>query len=268
MAGSSEEFYQQWSDKTEEQIRYDLESCERKAEMVALALRQAPGVSLRKILDFGCGYGKIVALLSERFALEKGYGFDFSQAAISYAQSHFASGQVSYHRLATLDISREMDGVRAAVGGSVDCVLLVDVLEHVPDCQAMMRELAPITKYFFVKLPIEENLLNNYLLNKEYPSSRHSNGHLREFNVNSVYYFVRRLGLTPVVEGTYIYDIRDSFPPFEKKPSFKSYLKWQLLKGLVRVSARLLPKRLHLRCIGMGSYYCLATFDEAHVLNG
>jgi len=264
---SSENFYESWSDKSDNQILYDIDASVRKADIVSLAFREASDICFKKIIDFGCGYGKIIALLSKRFNLELGYGFDFSNAAINYAQLHFASDTLLYSRLLSLDISNEVEKIRTAVNGSVDCVLLVDVLEHVPDCQGLIKELAKITKYFFVKLPIEENILCNYILNKEYPSSRHSNGHLREFNVNNVYYFIRKLGLTPIVEGTYVYDPLDSFPPFDRKHNISAYIKRYILKYFTIASSKLLSKRTHLRLVGMGSYYCLATFDEKHVLS-
>lgn len=266
MSGASEKFYELWSDKSDGQIQYDIESSIRKADVVFSVFREVSNVQLRKIIDFGCGYGKIVELLTKKFNLECGYGFDFSEAAIKYANLHFASDSILYYRLPTLDISKEIEFIRTTVNDNVDCILLIDVLEHVPDCYAMIKELAKITKYFLVKLPIEENVLFNYFLRKEYPSSRHSNGHLREFTVNNVHYFVRKLGLTPIVEGTYVYDIRDGFPPFENKSDIKGYIKRHLIRALTMLSSLILPKRLHLRLIGMGSYYCLATFDEKHIL--
>lgn len=266
MSESSEKFYEQWSDKSDDHIRYDIEASVRKAEVVSRVLQENSDLYIRKIMDFGCGYGKIIELLSKRLGLECGYGFDFSETAISYANQHFASGTTRYLRLSTLDIAKEIEFIRTSVKGEVDCILLIDVLEHVPDCVEMIKELAKSTKYFFVKLPIEENLLFNYLLRKEYPSSKHSNGHLREFNVNNVHYFVRKLGLSPIVEGTHVYDIRDSFPPFENKSDIKGYIKRQIIRALTLISMLLLPKRLHLRMIGTGSYYCLATFDEKHIL--
>lgn len=267
MNESSEKFYELWSDKSDSQILYDIESSVRKADLVSCVLQEKSDLCLGKVIDFGCGYGKIIELLSKRLNLECGYGFDFSEAAISYAKEHFASDQVRYYKLPTLDVSNEIEFIRTTVNGKVDCILLIDVLEHVPDCLAMIKDLAKITNYFFVKLPIEENVFFNYVLKKEYPSSRHSNGHLREFNVNNVHYFVRKLGLTPVIEGTYVYDTRDSFPPFENKSDIKGYIKRLLIRTFTSVSSLLLTKRLHLRLVGTGSYYCLATFDENHILN-
>lgn len=267
MIESSEKFYELWSDKSDSQIRYDIEASVRKAEVASRVLQENSKLGFRKIIDFGCGYGKILECLSKRLGLECGYGFDFSEAAISYANRHLASDAIHYFRLPTLDISGEIDFIGTTVNGNVDCVLLIDVLEHVPDCVQMIKELAKITKYFFVKLPIEENFLFNYVLRKEYPSSRHSNGHLREFNVNDVHYFIRKLGLTPIVEGTHVYDLRDSFPPLENKSDMKGYVKRHIVRAITAVSALLLPKRLHLRLVGAGSYYCLATFDENHILN-
>jgi hypothetical protein len=157
--------------------------------------------------------------------------------------------------------------IKSKTGGKIDCILLIDLLEHVPDCINLMKKLSGLSKLFIVKLPIEENVLNNYILRKEYPSTQHSNGHLREFNANTVFYFIRQIGLTPIAEGIHIYKFRDSFPP----PPFKLTLRQVLIRNVIKLfqvtMALLFPKKIYIRVFGPGSYYCVATFNKKYILN-
>jgi hypothetical protein len=102
---------------------------------------------------------------------------------------------------------------------------------------------------------------------KEYPGSTHSNGHLREFDANNVYYFIRSLGLTPVFETLYRYHPEDSFPPLPHGAPLKGRLVYQAIKSVKTVLSWLLPTRLFLRIVGGGGYLCLASYSEQHVLN-
>jgi ubiquinone/menaquinone biosynthesis C-methylase UbiE len=45
----------------------------------------------------------------------------------------------------------------------VDLVLMIDVLEHVPDTAAALKELSRISKYVIFKVPLENNLYYNIL---------------------------------------------------------------------------------------------------------
>jgi hypothetical protein len=174
---------------------------------------------------------------------------------------------LQFYRLDSLDIDENLDVMRAIAGGRVGCILLIDLLEHVPDCKELVAGLAEFTRYFIVKLPVESSAMDNYVLPKEYPSSVHSNGHLREFDANDVHYFIRQLGLTPLFETLYVYHAMDVFPPLPLGCSFKQRLMRRLLRIFKAVAVKVLPKKIYLRWVGGGGYFCLATFDRSHILN-
>jgi hypothetical protein len=146
-------------------------------------------------------------------------------------------------------------------------VLLVDLLEHVPNCKALLAGLSEFASYFVVKLPIESTLFDNYVLQKEYPSSVHSNGHLREFDANNVHYFIRGIGLTPIWESLYVYSYRDLVTLAPPDSSFRKKLIHVMLGYFRFAMSKLLPRKLFLRLVGGGGYICLATFDNAHALD-
>lgn len=260
------EFYQTWSNKEEWLIDYDNEVAGRKVDAILEGMPELRDLDIKSVVDFGCGYGKTLHELSQRLNLEKAYGFDVSGNAINYAQKHFSSPGLQFHQLATLDIADNTQFIKSISGNNVDAILLIDLLEHVPNCIDLMLNLSGITKYFIVRLPIEENMINNYLLKKVYPSSKHYNGHVREFNVNSVHYFIRKIGLTPLVEAIHIYDFKDSYPPQPSAPISLRGIARNLLKYAKMVLARVLPKRIYLRLVGPGAYHCVATFSKDHIL--
>ena len=267
MTNNLSEFYQTWSDKSEELVKYDNECAVRKIDAMVEGMPALKAMQFKTVVDFGCGYGKALENFSIRHGVDVAHGFDFSERAIAHAKIAFENAKISYHRLPTLEINENINQIKAALGGvKADCILLIDLLEHVPDCVQLVTRLSEVTDHFLIKLPIEEVFLNNYILRKMYPSTTQSNGHLREFTVNSVHYFIRRLGLTPLEEGVHIYDFRDSFPPQSDGTTLKARIKRNVLKYGLMLISKLLPKRIYIRVFGPGSYYCLATFSADHIL--
>lgn len=262
------QFYETWSVKPAQAIADDIAAAERKAEVLAAIIRQS-GIQaeIRSLLDFGCGFGGVVGRLLQIFDVEKALGVDYSASAIAEADRRFSGNRLGFHCLSSLDTDVVAGQLGQLLPEKVDCILLVDLLEHVPDCERLIAALAPLTRYFVIKLPVESSLVDNYILPKEYPGSAHGNGHLREFDANNVHYFIRQLGLTPLRETLYVYELRDIFPAIPAgKTTFKRRLirraLW-LFKGVARM---LLPKKIFMRLIGGGGYVCLATYDPAHIL--
>ena len=262
-------FYSEWSSKSSEGIDFDIRSAKRKADA---SVRLMPGPlldSLHRLLDFGCGYGAVILRLKQLRAerIHSAIGLDFSETAIKVARTRSDSETIRYEKLPALDVRDNAAFLRAQVAEGVDAILLIDLLEHVPDCRALIAELAPFTRFFLIKLPVEASLFDNYLLPKEYPGSTHSNGHLREFNANNVHYFIRSLGLTPVFETLYRYHAEDSFPPVPHGTLLKGRLVRQAIKSVKTIISWLLPTRIFLRVVGGGGYICLASYSEQHLLN-
>lgn len=267
MSTELESFYSSWQKDRAELIDYDNGCAVRKVETVLRHVPSIASLGIRTAIDFGCGRGQALRHFSERMQLERAYGFDFSAEAIEYASRVFGSREVQFQRLSTLDIDASVDAIKRAVPGGVDCILLLDLLEHVANCKHLVARLGELAKYFVIKLPVEANILDNYIFrNKVYPSTTHYNGHLREFNANSVFYFVRELGFTPLAEGLYLYDRADVAPQFARLPLLRS-IKHGTVTGLRKLLSLILHKKLFITVCGPGGYYCVATFDPANVLN-
>lgn len=262
-----ENFYASWSSKSSAEVKYDIEASIRKAEVIASGLPQGVTQHIHSILDFGCGYGALLHRMQDRLGISKGVGVDFSASAIEIAKQEFEGDALEFHKLGTLDIAENALYLKSILPEGVDGVLLIDLLEHVPDCKTLVSSLAKLAKYFIIKLPVESSFVDNYILPKEYPSSVHSNGHLREFDANNVHYFIRQLGLTPLYETLYVYHPRDAFPPCPANATLKQRVVRGLIIGFKRMASWLLPRKLFLRLVGGGGYFCIATFDSSHILN-
>jgi ubiquinone biosynthesis O-methyltransferase len=87
-----------------------------------------------RVLDVGCGAGRLSLMCAQLGATVD--GFDFSETAVSIARLNAAAtGTMSAaFRVAALGSTEDER--------SYDCILLVGVLEHVPDPIATLRELA------------------------------------------------------------------------------------------------------------------------------
>lgn len=237
--------------------------------MLVTGVSSEIAAGLRSVLDFGCGYGALLWRIQEHWSetLDSAIGVDFSQTAIDVANSRFQRSGLRYQKLPEFDIADNTEFLRALLPNGVDAIFLVDLLEHVADCKTLISTLSEFTRLFIIKLPIESNLLSNYILPKEYPSSVHSNGHLREFTVNNVHYFVRSLGLTPIYEGVYLYDAVDAFPPLPPNATTKQKFLRIGLRAFKSVLSRLLTKKVFLRLAGDGGYFCVASYNSDHILN-
>lgn len=265
MSDELESFYARWQSERTELIDFDNACAIRKVDTIVRNVPQLTSLGLKSAIDFGCGRGRALRHFSDKLHLERAYGFDFSHTAIDYASQMWSSAEVRYHRLSSLDIDESIECIRG-IAGRVDCVLLLDLLEHVPDCQLLLSRLSDIATYFVIKLPVEANLLDNYVLrHKIYPSTGHYDGHLREFNANSVFYFIRKLGLTPLAEGLYRYH------PEDVQSARNLSLSGSVKDVVVRVARALLGavlhKKLFIAVCGPGGYYCVATFNRGNVLN-
>lgn len=263
----AEDFYEEWSNKTPEEINYDIAAAIRKAKVITSSLPSNLTINISSLLDFGCGYGAFVKNFQDHLKIPKAIGVDFSSSAIDVANQKFASDSLVFHRLCTLDLSKNSEFLRTIISERVDCILLIDLLEHVPNCIELIASLSKFTKFFIIKLPVESTVFDNYILTKEYPGSFHSNGHMREFNANNVHYFVRQLGLTPIFESLYIYDLQDIFPPPSNVLSLRQKMIRFFLINFKRLMIASLPRKIFLRLIGGGGYFCLATYNEQNTLN-
>ncbi len=104
-----------------------------------------------KILDIGCHSGDLTQIIFSSTQAEV-YGLDISSAAISYAQVRFPS--INFIRA---DLAQKMP----FTNNYFQIITALDVLEHVIDLEAVLRETKRVLQsggYFLVGVP-SENIL-------------------------------------------------------------------------------------------------------------
>ena len=136
------------------------------------------GRPLRRVLEIGCATGEVIAAVP----VEPGgrrVGLDISPANIAAARARFP--EVEFH-----------DGdFRAAGLAGFDAVIMSDVLEHVPDDVAFLRDAAALGELVLVNLPLEDNWLND---RRAYGPDDVS-GHLRRYSLADGLALFERAGL-------------------------------------------------------------------------
>ena len=97
-----------------------------------------------RILDVGCNYGYFVGDLQKK-GYTNAYGTDISAEAIEYGK------QQGIHNLSVATADR-----LPFPEGGFEATLALDVIEHIEDDRAALKEIARVTKkggYFFVMVP-------------------------------------------------------------------------------------------------------------------
>lgn len=102
-----------------------------------------------KILDMGCGGGRISETLPYYYPKADVYGCDVSKTALDYAKK-FGSGKVRYDQIKNKRLPYN--------DNFFDVCICLDVLEHVPDVNYLLNEIRRILKKggnFFLIVPCE-----------------------------------------------------------------------------------------------------------------
>jgi 2-polyprenyl-3-methyl-5-hydroxy-6-metoxy-1,4-benzoquinol methylase len=99
-----------------------------------------------EILEVGCGEGYVLGALRDAGVQCPMFGIDFSETAIEHAKARVPD--------ATFNVqdAREL----ANTGRQYDLVLMIEVLEHLPDAQSMLAVLGRLSKrHVVVSVPWE-----------------------------------------------------------------------------------------------------------------
>jgi SAM-dependent methyltransferase len=138
-----------------------------------------PGRDLGSVLEIGCATGELIDALSVQRGGRK-LGMDISAANVAAAQARFP------------EVEFRCGDFRALGGERFDAVIMSDVLEHVPDDEAFLRDAAALGDTVLVNLPIEDNWLNR---NRAYGPDDVS-GHLRRYSLTEGLALFERAGLS------------------------------------------------------------------------
>ncbi len=137
-----------------------------------------PGRGLNSVLEIGCATGELIDAVPVRRGGRK-LGMDISAANVAAARARFP------------EVEFRCGDFRECGPERFDAVIISDVLEHVPDDEAFLREAAALGDTVLVNLPLEDNWLNR---NRAYGPDDVS-GHLRRYSLADGLALFERAGL-------------------------------------------------------------------------
>ncbi len=159
-----------------EQAQIDIEV--RLFKLPQLMRLLAPGRTLNSVLEIGCATGELINAVPVARGGHK-CGLDISAANVAAARNRFP--QVEFR----------CGDFRGAPGQHFDAVIMSDVLEHVPDDEAFLRDAAALGDTVLVNLPLEDNWLNR----RRVYGPDDVSGHLRRYSLADGLALFERAGL-------------------------------------------------------------------------
>ena len=136
---------------------------------------------VKEVIEVGCGSGRILSELSSHYADAHFKGYDISPEAIHIAKQ-FAGEKISFYEAALPNSTTR-----------ADLLLLIDVLEHVPDYYGLLENLRRTAMHFIFHIPLDlscRSLLKPQLLLQE----REASGHIHYFSKDMVLWMLRDAG--------------------------------------------------------------------------
>ncbi len=96
-------------------------------------------LQFQSVLDIGCGQGSLLAELRTEFPHIEVFGSDFSTSAVRMARRQVDGGEYCVFDLVQGNLNRQFD-----------LIVCSEVLEHIPDDRAALRNLAAMTGKYLV----------------------------------------------------------------------------------------------------------------------
>jgi len=140
-----------------------------------------PGPPLQRVLEIGCATGELIAAMPAAQRV----GLDISPANVAAARARFPA------------VEFRCGDFRDAGLAGFDAVIMSDVLEHVDDDAAFLRDAAQLGELVLVNLPLEDNWLND---RRAYGPDDVS-GHLRRYALADGLALFQRAGLDVVTHS-------------------------------------------------------------------
>ena len=165
-----------------EQAQVDIEV--RLFKLPELLRLLSDGQVLASVLEIGCATGELIHAVPVAAGGRK-LGIDISAANVAAAQARFP------------ELEFRCGDFRELRGENFDAVIMSDVLEHVPDDAAFLRDAAALGETVLVNLPLEDNWLNRH---RVYGPDDVS-GHLRRYSLADGLALFERAGLDVITHA-------------------------------------------------------------------
>jgi SAM-dependent methyltransferase len=185
-----------------------------------LKLIQKNNLRPKTIFDIGCGAGGVLAELQKKMPLDvELIGYDISPQAIMLARKN----EKERLKFFGIDFS-------ASKGASADLLLLLDVLEHVPDYLGFLQSLQGRAEWFIFHIPLDISVQSTRKKSQTIMDMRTQFGHLHYFNKETALATLRDAGYE--ITDYFYTDDKDGFECKNKT------LKARVIRGLRRLTFR------------------------------
>jgi len=151
MADKIMKYYNEFLSKR--MIKYRLERNRRISSIEELVTSYVNDEDL--VLDIGCGIGIIVEAIAKKFREAQVIGVDLSPENIWYCKNTISEKNATFFQLS---VTEQMDDIKAAAGGAVNLICMVDVIEHIPQEKRRstlkaITQLAASNAFFILSYP-------------------------------------------------------------------------------------------------------------------
>jgi SAM-dependent methyltransferase len=161
------------------------------------ALLKKNKIKFNDVTEVGCGSGKILELISERYpGVSKFCGYDISPQAIAIAKK-ISSSRIMFYENDFLQTDPH----------EVDLLLLIDVIEHVEDYYGFLSQLKSKASKFVFHIPLDlscRTVLKPHVLLQQ----RESVGHIHYFTREMVLWMLKDTGYS-VIDWIYTKPVSD-----------------------------------------------------------
>lgn len=198
-----------------------------KADQIVSMLRRN-GLTYNKICEVGCGAGEILHQMSKTLPEHVTFdGYEIAPQAYEIAKQK-ESDRLHFH----------LEDVARIEENSYDILLLIDVMEHVPDYMGFVQRCAEKAKYKVFHIPLDIHVSS--VVRATLTNARDAVGHLHYFTADTALAVLRDTGLNIL---DFIYT-DGAIALYKQHPSARRLLanifRSTLSKVSVRVTARLL----------------------------
>lgn len=153
-----------------------------KAERI-LEIMASNSLDVRSICEVGCGAGEILACLQRRLSSGIEFvGYEPSPQAFHVASSK-AGDRLSFVQSTSVD-----------EGGHFDLMLLIDVIEHIPDYLGALRTFRRSATHFIFHVPLDLSVLS---VLREWPLIK------RRRKVGHLHYFTKATAIASLMDTGY-----------------------------------------------------------------
>jgi SAM-dependent methyltransferase len=184
----------------------------------------------QSIAEIGCGSGRVLEELSKSDDLSgvRFEGFDISPQAIEIAR-RLGNDRIRFHEV---DLFEKDDGTY------FDVLLIIDVLEHVPDYMGFAEKCRRKAKYKVYHIPLDIHVSS--VLRNAFMAGRYTVGHIHYFTAESALGTLRDTG-HEIIECAYT---NIAFGLFKQHATFKKAIanvpRWLLSRLSLPLAARIL----------------------------